>query len=260
MKKIVILFGFLLLVSLCSFALAENDSVIELNCQNHPGCANATANGTMANGCIAWVCPVLDNIDLSESAIDDVLEKEEVKNEIANLKDDIKELRQQKKELRGEIKAYLSERKELRAEIKGKNVSFSKDGDRIRLGVGNHSASTKYNITEGIDESNNTILLIEADNGQNKTIKIMPDTASERALERLRMKVCNETNNCTIELKDVGSEKVAKFAYELKAEKKSRVLGLFNKKMKVQSQVDSETGDVISAKKPWWAFLASEQN
>jgi len=33
-------------------------------------------------------------------------------------------------------------------------------------------------------------------------IKIMPDVASEAALSRLRLRVCNETNNCTIELKD----------------------------------------------------------
>jgi hypothetical protein len=28
--------------------------------------------------------------------------------------------------------------------------------------------------------------------------------------------------------------------------------------MQVQAQVDAENGDVILAKKPWWAFLATE--
>jgi hypothetical protein len=89
-------------------------------------------------------------------------------------------------------------------------------------------------------------------------VKIMPDTASERALERLRLNVCSEENNCSIELKEVGNGNQTKAAYEVKVEKQARVLGLFKTKMQVQAQVDAENGEVIQTKKPWWAFLASE--
>lgn len=89
-------------------------------------------------------------------------------------------------------------------------------------------------------------------------VKIMPDTASERALERLRLNVCSEENNCSIELKEVGNGNQTKAAYEVKVEKQARVLGLFKTKIQVQAQVDAENGEVIQTKKPWWAFLASE--
>ena len=174
------------------------------------------------------------------------------------IKDDIKELREAKKELKGDIKAYLKERKEIRAEIKGKNITFEKgEKDEIKLRIKNFTAKTTLNITEEIDENNNTILVFQHGN-KTREIKIMPDTASERALERLKIKVCNESNNCTIELKDVPAKKTSKLVYELRAEKKAKILGLFNKKLIVTSQVDAETGDTI-VKTPWWSFLAKQE-
>lgn len=182
----------------------------------------------------------------------------EIRQEI---KDDIKELREAKKELRGDIKAYLKERKEIRAEIRGKNITIKqRDKDEIELREKNHTARTTLNITESIDENNNTILIIQSSNGQNRTIKIMPDTASEKALERLRLKVCNETNNCTIELKDVPVGKAKKLlAYEMQVQRHYKILGLFKAKAVNKAEVDAETGETIITKKPWWAFLAKEE-
>ena len=94
-------------------------------------------------------------------------------------------------------------------------------------------------------------------NGQEIEIKIMPDTASERALERLRLKVCSPEKNCTIQLKDVGSGETEKVQYEVQLERHSRILGIFQKKMQVRAEVDAENGDV-NIHKPWWAFLATE--
>lgn len=82
----------------------------------------------------------------------------------------------------------------------------------------------------------------------NKEIKIMPDTASERAIERLG------ELNFTIVLKEVGQD--AKIVYEMNATKEARVIGIFKAKAEVKAQVDAQTGE-ISVKKPWWAFLAS---
>jgi hypothetical protein len=87
----------------------------------------------------------------------------------------------------------------------------------------------------------------------------MPKTASERALERLRLKVCNETNNCSIILKEVGKDNETKPVYEMNAKKEGKFLGLFKLKMKVKAEVDSDTGNVTSVKKPWWAFLVREE-
>ena len=86
----------------------------------------------------------------------------------------------------------------------------------------------------------------------------MPDTASETALARLRLKVCSEENECQIELKEVGQGEQVKAAYEMNIQRQSKFLGLFQTRMQVQAQVDAETGEIVRVKKPWWAFLASE--
>jgi len=136
-----------------------------------------------------------------------------------------------------------------------------KENNRIQLRVGNSSAECACNLTEE-KVNNKTKLKVQLSNGRNAEIKIMPDVASERALERLRLKVCSSDNNCSIELKEVALNRQAnqiQAAYEVRAEKMSKVLGLFKKKMQVQAQVDAENGEVVALKKPWWAFLASEE-
>ena len=121
--------------------------------------------------------------------------------------------------------------------------------NKKKLRVRNVEAHTNM---EMVQEQNRVRVTLS--NGRSAELKIMPDTASERALERLRLNVCSEENNCQIELKEVGE----KVAYEVRVEKKSKVFGLFRARMQVQAQVDAENGEIIRSKKPWWAFLASE--
>jgi len=128
---------------------------------------------------------------------------------------------------------------------------------RNRLRVGNISADYDCNLTQERIQ-NKTKLKISLSNGRNAEIKIMPDVASETALSRLRLKTCSEENECQIELKEVGKGNQTRVAYEIKTQRQSKFLGLFKTRMKVQAQVDAETGEVIQTKKPWWAFLASE--
>jgi len=140
----------------------------------------------------------------------------------------------------------------------GKNIKIEeKENNRLRLNVGGASAYCDCNLTEEMVQ-NRTRLKVKLKNGKDTEVKIMPDVASNKALERLRLKNCVEANGCSIELKEVGSGNGAKLAYELKRERTSRLFGLFKMKMKVQAQVDAENGNVIQTKKPWWAFLASE--
>ncbi len=130
----------------------------------------------------------------------------------------------------------------------------SGEGNELKIQSGNVEAKTNMNITSE-QIQNKTQLKVKLSNGINAEIKIMPNTASETALARLGAK-CE--NNCTIELKEVGNGNQTKVAYEIKTQKQAKVLGLFQAKMQVQAQVDAETGEVIQAKKPWWAFLATE--
>ncbi len=129
--------------------------------------------------------------------------------------------------------------------------------NRIKLEAGGVSAECECNMTQE-QVQNKTKLYAGLSNGKNAEIKVMPNTASETALARLRLKVCSEENNCSIQLKEVGSGEQVKLAYELKTQRKARVFGLIAAKMQVKAQVSAENGEVLRVKKPWWAFLASE--
>ena len=85
----------------------------------------------------------------------------------------------------------------------------------------------------------------------------MPETASATAIRRLGLKVCNESNNCSIVLKEVGKKEGSRAVYEVQAKKQGKFLGIFKIKADVSTQIDSETGNVVSSKKPWWSFLVA---
>ncbi len=127
-----------------------------------------------------------------------------------------------------------------------------KDSNGIRIKDSNVEANSDLEISE--EDGKIKIIL---NNGRNAEVKLMPNTASERALERLRLKVC-VPETCQIELKEVGQGNNTKLAYEIQAERHSKLLGLFNAKMQVRAQIDAENGEILKVGKPWWAFLAVE--
>ena len=81
-------------------------------------------------------------------------------------------------------------------------------------------------------------------------VKILPETASQRARERLGELGFN------VSLKEVGSGNQTKSYYEVSAEKEGKMFGLFKVKGKVSADVDDETGEVMKVHKPWWGFMA----
>ncbi len=103
---------------------------------------------------------------------------------------------------------------------------------------------------------NGTQLYAKLSNGRNAEIKIMPDTASQTALQRLNLRNCTE--DCSIELKEANIGDQVRAVYNFQAQRNSKVFGIFNARMQVQAQVDAESGEVLQVNKPWWAFLAVE--
>ena len=110
----------------------------------------------------------------------------------------------------------------------GQQIKIQKQtNNRIRLEVGGVGVDCDLNMTQE-QVQNKTKLNVKLNNGRNAEIKVMPNTASETALNRLRLKVCSEENNCSIELKEVGQGEETKLAYEMKTQKQSKVFGLFS--------------------------------
>jgi len=119
--------------------------------------------------------------------------------------------------------------------------------------------------------------------GTNASIKVMPDVAAARALEVLRLHVCSADNNCTIVLKDVGqrdevddSDEIGddevndddsieagddsnrRLRYEVRAEKRYRMLGLFPRSAEVRVEISADDGGVVDTDRPWWTVFSSE--
>jgi hypothetical protein len=140
----------------------------------------------------------------------------------------------------------------------GKQIQVqTQSNNKVQLKSGLVSADTSLEMVQEQSQEK-TKLKVKLSNGKDSEIKVMPDTASQKAMEKLKMNVCSEENNCQIELKEVGQGEQVKAVYEVKVQKQAKVLGLFKTKMQVQAQVDAENGEIIQSNKPWWAFLASE--
>ena len=118
-----------------------------------------------------------------------------------------------------------------------KEIEIERKNNETRIKSKNISVTTHGEI--GTDDDNKTYWKFE-----NKTaeIRIMPDTASDRAIERLKLKVCDSTNNCTIVLKDVGQRNETKIVYEVRAMKEKRFL-FWKWKSEVRTQIDAYTGE-----------------
>ena len=142
--------------------------------------------------------------------------------------------------------------------VDGQHMTIRQESsNQIRLEVGERSATSSMKINQEM-VNGQTKLSAQLSNGRNVEIKVMPDAASDVALQGLRLKTCSEEKGCSIELKEVGAGEKANLAYEVRTQGQSKVLGLFGANMQVQAQVDAETGKLLEVNKPWWAFLATE--
>jgi hypothetical protein len=131
-------------------------------------------------------------------------------------------------------------------------VEADSDSEKSILKSGGAEAKTSMTMSQDADGKN----YAEFSNGMKAEIKVMPNTASAKALEVLGAK-CEETG-CKIELKEVGKGEDKKAVYEVKAKKEVKALGFIKSQMRVSAQIDAETGEIIKTKNAWWGFLAKK--
>jgi len=156
---------------------------------------------------------------------------------------------------------------EVKIEIKRKIVDSDGNEIEIKIKIEEKDGRRKIHI-EGKEEfSVETELEIETEfegnesdlgaltsDGKRHRIKIMPDRASEIAIERLKSK------NFTIELREVLHKNIPRVVYNIETNKNGRFLGVFKLKIKIEGEIDPETGEIISINKPWWAFLVTGED
>jgi hypothetical protein len=137
--------------------------------------------------------------------------------------------------------------------LAGGKMQMSKVGTMFRLQANGVNADCPC---EFYQDETQTRLYARMSNGDDAEVKVMPDVASQTALNKLRLQTCD--GECILELKEVRVGSETRMAYELQTQRQSKVLGLFGAEMQVRAQVDAETGEIVRTQKPWWAFLASE--
>lgn len=109
-------------------------------------------------------------------------------------------------------------------------------------------------IDRDVQPNNNRITL---QNGTYASIKIMPEKASQTAIDKLKIHNCNESDNCSIQLKEVGEVNKTRAVYEVKVKKHIKIFGLFKRDIDVSSEIDATTGDVVATHRPWYDYLST---
>lgn len=190
--------------------------------------------------------------------------KEKINEGRGTIEDGVNETQRTVRGIGQELREEIRQRKQEIREgnitgPQGRMLDVNKIAEGLReMRVERFKAQTRMNITEEVDENNQTRLRVMLSNGNEIEMKVMPDTAAKRALEKLKLNRCEESEGCVLELKEVPVGSAKKLAYQIQRERKARFLGIIPANMEVEATVDAETGDIISLKKPWWAFLARE--
>lgn len=84
-------------------------------------------------------------------------------------------------------------------------------------------------------------------NNETREIKYLPDKVREKIKEKIKKQLEKED----MILNENG-------IYEYEGEKKAKLFFLFPVREKILAEIDSETGDIVQIRNPWWGFLAKD--
>ncbi len=129
-------------------------------------------------------------------------------------------------------------------EIEGDNV---KKKIKVTSGDEEYEVETELEVEE--DESKEKIK-VKSSSGAQKLINVMPNDAFNIAMQELG------SEDITLVLSEVDGEIV----YAAETEKEGKLLGIIKKKMKLEMEIDAETGEIIKIKKKWWAIFVSGED
>ena len=148
-----------------------------------------------------------------------------------------------------EIRRTITDENGNKVEVKIK-IEERADGKKVVMIEGKEEFDVETELKIETDfENNESDLEVTTSDGVRHKVIVLPDRASEVAIEKLKSK------NFTVELKEVTERNIPRVVYNIEANKHGRFLGVFKLKVRVEGQIDPETGEIIGVSKPWWAFL-----
>ena len=144
----------------------------------------------------------------------------------------------------------------------GKEITFKtkteieegKEKTTNSIEVEGTEVTTKIKVRE---ESKEGIprLKAELSTGEEQEIIVFPDEALETALNELQT-----TEGFIFEIDEFVDGETRKAVFSAKAKKPGKLIGIFNTQIDLETLIDTETGEVIQTKRPWWTFLVKEEN
>ncbi len=141
-------------------------------------------------------------------------------------------------EIKKEVKAEI--RSEMKDKLREEKIRIKESFDKIK---------TEIEI-EQKDEENRTKVEIKLSDGRKKEIKIMPGRASDIAQAIL------QDRNYSLILKEIKEKNNnSKAVYYIVSNETGRFLGIFKTKVRVETEIDSETGNITKYKKKWWSVF-----
>jgi hypothetical protein len=82
-------------------------------------------------------------------------------------------------------------------------------------------------------------------------IKVRPDRVRSAVRERFKGNVSNLT------LEEIKHRNIPRVVYKVNSEHPGRFLGIIEMRLRAETQVDPETGEVLAVNVPWWIFLVT---
>jgi hypothetical protein len=131
----------------------------------------------------------------------------------------------------------------------------TKDGETYeKIKVRGVDAVSQLELEEEHEEKVLKKVKMKLSNGNYREVKIMPNRASETAVEKLKT-----NKNLTIQLKEVGVGNNLSVVYDIEGNRTTKLLGLFKVRAQLKARVDAETGEIIEFETPWWYFLVGKE-
>ena len=140
----------------------------------------------------------------------------------------------------------LMDQNQNRYQVTMRTETKEKDGEeQIKIKVRDVEIDSDVEL-----EAEGDLLKAKLSNGNKQDVKIMPDTASDTAIETLQMKGLN------VELKEVGEGNDLSVVYEAEGNKTVKFLGLFKVRAQVRAMISAENGEILRLEQPWWYAFA----
>lgn len=135
-------------------------------------------------------------------------------------------------------------------------MNMESDGENFNVSIGNG-----LNISDQFF-GNQSQIIANLSNGSSVNITVLPDEAMQKVLERLRLRnlTFNNGTNASIQLQEKLHNNIPQVVYNIEGDKPGRFLGIFKIATRVSTEVNPETGQIVSVSQPWWAFLVSSSS